>query len=67
VDLEPYLDGGVFEPLNDIDYFKTVHVNPDIDAIVWDNDADVSADFLYEIGVVQKERRQRSAGMKNKK
>lgn len=51
VDLEPYLDGDVFEPLNDIDYFKTVRVNPDIDTIVWDNDADLSPDFLYEIGV----------------
>jgi len=50
VDLEPYLDGEIFEPLKDIDYFKTARVNPDIDTIVWDNDADISPDFLYEIG-----------------
>jgi len=54
VDLEPYLDGEIFEPLRDIDYFKTVRVNADIDTIVWGNDADVSPDFLYKIGVVQK-------------
>ncbi len=54
IDMGPYLDGEIFEPLKDIDYFKTVSVNPDIDTIVWDNDADVSPDFLYEIGVVQK-------------
>jgi len=54
VDLKPYLDGEVFEPLKDIDYFKTVRVNADIDTIVWDNDADVSPDFLYEIGEEQK-------------
>jgi len=54
VDLEPYLDGEIFEPLRDIDYFKTVHLNPDIDTIVWDNDADLSPDFLYEIGEVAK-------------
>ena len=53
VDLEPYLDGEIFEPLKNIDYFKTVHVNPDIDTIVWDNNADLSPDFLYEIGVVK--------------
>lgn len=53
VDLEPYLEGEMFEPLKDIDYFKTVRVNPDIDTIVWDNDADMSPDFLYEIGVAQ--------------
>jgi hypothetical protein len=55
VDLEPYLDGEIFEPLKDIDYFRTVRVNPDIDTIVWDNDADLSPDFLYEIGVVERE------------
>jgi len=50
VDLEPHLDGEIFEPLKDISYFKTVWVNPDLDTIVWDNGADMSPDFLYEIG-----------------
>lgn len=49
VDLQPHLDGEVFEPLKDVNYFKTVQVNPDIDTIVWDNGADFSPDFLYEI------------------
>ena len=49
VDLEPHLDGEIFEPLKSIDYFKTVKVNADIDTIVWSNDADFSPDFLYEI------------------
>lgn len=49
VDLTPYLDGEVFEPLKNIVYFKTVRVNPDIDTIVWDNGADFSPDFLFEI------------------
>ena len=39
------------ELLKDIEYFRTVRVNPDIDTVVWDNDADLSPDFLYEIGV----------------
>jgi hypothetical protein len=50
VDLEPHLDGEVFEPLKDIGYFRTVRLNRDIDTIVWDNGADFSPDFLYEIG-----------------
>ncbi len=50
VNLEPHLDGEIFEPLKDINYFKTVRVNPDLDTIVWDNGADMSPDFLYEIG-----------------
>lgn len=51
VDLEPHLDGEIFEPLKDISYFRTVRVNPDLDTIVWGNGADMSPDFLFEIGV----------------
>ena len=50
VDLEPYLEGVIFEPLKDVEYFRTVRVNRDIDTIVWANGADFSPDFLYEIG-----------------
>jgi len=50
VDLAPYLNGAIFTPLCDLDYFKTVRVNPDVDTIVWDNGADFAPEFLYEIG-----------------
>lgn len=50
VDLQPHLDGAIFEPLKDISYFKMVALNEDIDTIVWPNNADFSPDFLYEIG-----------------
>jgi len=50
VDLQPYLEGEIFETLKDISYFKSVRLNKDIDTIVWPNDADFSPDFLYEIG-----------------
>jgi len=49
-DLEPHLEGDVFEPLKDTDYFRKVRLNPDIDTVVWPNEADFSPDFLYEIG-----------------
>lgn len=52
VDLQPHLEGEIFEPLKDINYFKTVSVNPDLDTIVWQNNADFSPDFLYEISEV---------------
>jgi len=51
VDLAPHLDGEVFEPLRDMSYFKSVHINSDLDTIVWNNGADMSPDFLYEISV----------------
>ncbi len=50
-DLEPHLDGEVFEPLREINHFKAVSVNSELDTIVWDNGADMSPDFLYEIGI----------------
>jgi hypothetical protein len=51
VDLGPYLDGSIFEPLKDVSYFQRFEVNKDIDTVVWPNDADFSPDFLYSIGV----------------
>lgn len=50
VDFGNHLDGGIFEALKDISFFKSFVVNPDIDTIVWPNHADFSPDFLYEIG-----------------
>lgn len=50
-DLEPHLYGEIFEPLKDVEYFKTLRVEPNVDTIVWDNEADMSPDFLYEISV----------------
>lgn len=51
VDLAQHLDGEVFKPLQDLDNFRKVRVNSDLDTIVWANGADMSPDFLYEISV----------------
>ena len=51
VDLAPHLDGEVFEPLKSPERFRTVRLHSELDTIVWDNGADMSPDFLYEIGV----------------
>ena len=50
VDLENYLDGEIFEPLKNIEYFKQVKVDKELGTICWDNGADFSPEFLYEIG-----------------
>ena len=50
VDLEPHLEGPIFEPLKDPGFFRSFYVNRDIDTVVWPNNADFSPDFLYEIG-----------------
>ena len=50
-DLKLYLDGKIFEPLKNTEYFKTVQFDPELDTIVWENGADMSPDFLYEISL----------------
>lgn len=39
---------GMFEPLEDPDYFAKLRVEPDVGTIVWPNGADVCPDVLYE-------------------
>ncbi len=48
VDLHDELTGEMFEPLRDLDRFKSFHVDPDIETIVWDNGADLAPEFLYD-------------------
>ncbi len=50
VDLESHLEGEVFEPLKDLEYFKQVRVNEDTETIEWPNDADMAPEFLWDIG-----------------
>ncbi len=50
IDLFAHLDGEMFEPLRDLKRFSTARLNADIDTVVWDNGADMSPDFLYDIG-----------------
>ena len=39
---------GVFEPLNDKDFFSKVTVNRDIGTICWENGADLSPSYLRQ-------------------
>ena len=39
--------GGVFAPLEDMDFFKGVKVDPEIGTLVWPNEVDLCPDVLY--------------------
>jgi Protein of unknown function (DUF2442) len=46
IDLKQELDGEVFEPLKDKNYFKTFTLHPELRTIVWPNGADFAPEFL---------------------
>ena len=39
--------GGVFAPLEEIDFFSQVKVDPEIGTLVWPNEVDFCPDVLY--------------------
>jgi hypothetical protein len=39
--------GGVFTPLQNVDFFRLVRVDPEIGTLVWPNDVDLDPDVLY--------------------
>ena len=47
VDLEPYLNGPIFEPLKDTARFREISVDQELGTIVWPNGADICPDVLY--------------------
>ena len=49
VDLQNELDGVVFAPLRQLDYFKNFHIT--YNTIEWENGADYAPEYLYEIGI----------------
>ena len=48
VDLSDWLYGPVFEPLNDLEYFRSFEVHPELRTLVWPNGADFAPESLYE-------------------
>lgn len=48
VDLENELNGNIFEPLKDKDYFKSFTLR--YNTIEWKNGADFAPEYLFQIG-----------------
>lgn len=61
VNLQNELDGEIFEPLQDLERFRQVAVNPDTNTIEWQNGADFAPEFLFEIGQTVIEPQQQGA------
>ncbi len=50
VDLANSLNGEVFRPLKDLEYFKRFIIK--FNTIEWENGADLAPEYLYETGTV---------------
>lgn len=53
VDLKNEIDGKIFKPLRNKNYFKTFSIK--FNTIEWDNGADFAPEYLYQIGIKTKE------------
>lgn len=47
VDLQGELEGPMFEPLKDVEMFKSFQVHPELHTVVWPNGADFAPEFLH--------------------
>jgi len=45
--------GGVFKPLEDIQFFKQVRVDPEAGTLIWPNEVDLCPDVLYHAVIGQ--------------
>lgn len=48
IDLQCSLNGKVFEPLKDVEYFRSFSIHPEIKILTWPNGADIAPEFAYE-------------------
>ena len=48
MDLRDELDGPVFEPLRELEAFRSVRLHPELHTIFWLNGADLAPEFLSE-------------------
>jgi hypothetical protein len=48
VDLADQLYGEMFEPLKDMNKFRSFSVDPELNTIVWENGADFAPEFLHQ-------------------
>lgn len=46
INIRPFLEGPMFEPLKDPAFFRQVRVDPDAGTVVWPNGADICPDVL---------------------
>ena len=49
VDLSDELDGPIFEPLKDLEVFRSFRHHPELHTVTWPNGADFAPEFLHDL------------------
>jgi hypothetical protein len=57
VDLSPILNGPIFEPLRDPEYFSRMELDPICGTVVWPNGADFAPEALLDLSAVEESAR----------
>ncbi len=58
IDLKDEIEGQIYKPLKDLQYFKTFSLNRW--TIEWENGADYSPEFLYQLAIEKEKRAHKS-------
>lgn len=66
VNVLPLLEGPVFDPLRQPEYFSKVILDPVCGTVVWPNGADFAPEALYELPAERGPRRRRKRPSSNK-
>ena len=53
IDFRPVLSGELYSPLNDVNVFNAVRVNPEVHTLVWPNGADFDPATLHDWSVCE--------------
>ena len=48
IDLAPAMWGPVFEPHQDVNYFRNFILDPQFHTLTWPNDTDIAPEFLHD-------------------
>ena len=48
IDFSEELDGEIYEPLKNVNYFRSFKLNRELNTITWKNGADFAPEFLYD-------------------
>jgi hypothetical protein len=48
INLEPVLHGELYAPLRDVTLFNQVHIDPEVQTLVWPNGADFDPETLHD-------------------